>query len=198
MQPLLLKNMAEQGPGRIIYVVGPSGAGKDSLLKGAREKLKHRTDLHFIRRDITRPEDADGEDHRPVSTEEFDTNLKRGNYILHWRAHGLNYGIPALTLTALGDDDTAVISGSREAMNTARTVFPNMIVAHITAKQDTLKHRLLARGRENQAQVEGRLDRAMHFSVTGDDVIEILNEGDVAAGVEKLIAVIGGVSPLNS
>ena len=85
MQPLLLKNMAEQGPGRIIYVVGPSGAGKDSLLKGAREKLKNRTDLHFIRRDITRPEDAGGEDHRPVSTEEFDTNLNRGDYILHWR-----------------------------------------------------------------------------------------------------------------
>ncbi|MBC7181481.1 MAG: phosphonate metabolism protein/1,5-bisphosphokinase (PRPP-forming) PhnN, partial [Roseovarius sp.] len=60
------------GPGRAFAVVGPSGAGKDTLIDAARAA---RPDLQVIRRVITRPEALGGEDFEGVSEVEFDRRL---------------------------------------------------------------------------------------------------------------------------
>ena len=57
--------------GRLIYLIGPSGAGKDSLLEAAREALAARQ-VRIARRVITRSAEAVGEAAHPVTLAEFE------------------------------------------------------------------------------------------------------------------------------
>ena len=66
------------GPGKLIYVVGPSGAGKDALLEHARANLPADTKVTFARRWITRSADAGGEAHRALTSAEFERKLRIG------------------------------------------------------------------------------------------------------------------------
>ena len=49
-----------------VFVCGPSGAGKDSVMALARDALAERGDIMFARRMITRPAQT-GADHEPVT-----------------------------------------------------------------------------------------------------------------------------------
>ena len=55
--------------GRLILVVGPSGAGKDTLIDAA---VARRAGLARARRVVTRPEEAGGEDFEAVTPERFE------------------------------------------------------------------------------------------------------------------------------
>lgn len=77
--------------GRLIYLIGPSGAGKDSLLDAARESLAGRG-VRIARRVITRSAEAVGEAAHSVSPQEFERLEAQGAFALSWRANGLAYG----------------------------------------------------------------------------------------------------------
>ena len=78
---------------RLIYLMGPSGAGKDSLLQAARPLLEARGG-RIARRVITRSAEAVGEEARSVTLEAFERLEEQGAFAMSWRANGLAYGIP--------------------------------------------------------------------------------------------------------
>jgi ribose 1,5-bisphosphokinase len=171
---------------RLFFVVGPSGAGKDTLLSGA---IAADPALHWARRVITRPETAGGEPFEGVDEAEFATRLARGDFALHWHAHGLRYGVPVAQLPQGRD---VILNGSRGAIPMARAAYPALRVIHITAPVAVLAERLAARGRETRQDIAARLLRA-DLSLPADlPVIEIVNDAAPAQGVERLLQVIKG------
>jgi ribose 1,5-bisphosphokinase len=179
--------------GRLVLVVGPSGVGKDTLLDGARSALREDRSVHFLRREITRPREAGGEDHLPVTLEAFQAREDAGAYLLSWRAHGLAYGVPLASAGPLESGATLVVNVSRAVLDKARSLGVGEVrVVSITADPRLLAKRLAERGRETAAEIEQRLARAQTVAVEGDDVVVIANDGSPEAGVARLVQAIRG------
>lgn len=176
--------------GRLLYVAGPSGAGKDSVIDYARSRLPPGADVLFARRTITRPP-GPGEDHVPVGNEAFESLVSSGAFAMHWRANGLAYGIGREILDALDAGRTVVVSGSRSHLPEARAAFPWLEAVLVTASPDTLARRLAGRGREDAATIRARLDRGASLAQpVAARAIEIRNDGDLAEAGERLLALL--------
>ena len=170
-------NPASQPRGVMIVVVGPSGAGKDTLMQFAAAQLGATQKLHFVRRVITRDRDAGGEDHDAVSEDEFNRRQQAGDFCVSWQAHGLSYGIPVSVLDRLNQGDILIANGSRSALAQFKATFPSLKVINIVATPEVLAQRLQSRGRESREEILRRLQRGS-IEVCGDfDVKTIDNSG---------------------
>lgn len=160
--------------GRLVAVVGPSGAGKDSVM----ERLSAlRPDIRLVRRVITRPSDAGGEDFESVSPAEFSRRKAAGEFAFDWGAHDLLYGIPKDQINNIGPGETVLFNGSRGIVEAARKVVPGLQVLLITAQDHVLAERLAARGREDSAAIRRRLGRADFAVPAGENILRIDNSG---------------------
>lgn len=167
-----------------VAVVGPSGAGKDTLLDGARRALAGDARFHFARRVVSRPAEAGGEAHEFLPAEAF----YAADLVLRWEAHGLRYGIRRAEVERA---PVTVLNLSRRVLRDAAARHP-LLVVEVTAPRDVLRARLLARGREDAADVERRLDREVSLP-EGLRVARLLNEGTPEAGVAGLRALLEDV-----
>jgi len=146
--------------GGFVAVVGPSGAGKDTLLAGARRRLADDPGFHFARRIVTRPPDPDLEDHDSLDREAFLAAHRAGAFCLTWEAHGLLYGLPDELTGIYLAGGTIVANVSRAALPAIQARFTRLHVIEITASTAVLRRRLLSRGRESPEEVERRLARS--------------------------------------
>lgn len=183
------------GLGQLILIVGPSGAGKDTLLMRAAAQLDASGRYHFARRTITRPAGAGGEAHIPTDEAAFMRAEAEGGFLLSWRAHGLCYGLPRAPAAKLREDGMAVVANvSRTVIEEARARLQPVSVVSVTATSETLRNRLTARGRETAADIDERVARAAAIDVSGPDVTTVANDGDLGAGVAAMIAALEAAS----
>jgi ribose 1,5-bisphosphokinase len=165
----------------LVLVVGPSGAGKDTLLHMARTALAGEARFRFVRRVITRPADAGGEDHEPVSVAEFAAR----DFALSWEAHGLHYGIPADIADDIVRGVVVVANVSRSIIAEAAARFPTRVI-EVTAPGELLVARLAARGRETAVDVANRLARRIPLPY-GTEVATVVNDSSPEVGAEQLL-----------
>lgn len=154
--------------GRLILLVGPSGAGKDTVLDYARKHLAPYPQCVFVRRVITRPP-GPGEDYVSVSEAAF----KQRRFALSWSAHGLDYGIPVEIEEELEAGKTVIANVSRAVIEAAREKY-NCLVVEITAPVEILAKRLAGRGRETETEIMERLTRNA-APISAD--VSIINDG---------------------
>lgn len=180
--------------GRLIYLMGPSGAGKDSLLNAARERLAAQG-CQIARRVITRSAEAVGEDAIAVTPAEFDAQEQAGAFAMSWRANGLAYGIPRQIDDWLAAGEDVLVNGSRAYLDQARHRYPDLLAILLTVDRDVLRQRLLARGRETPEQIEQRLARNAQFDraagAEADGVQRLDNSAHFERTVNDLLALIG-------
>jgi len=175
------------GPGRLVLVVGPSGAGKDTLIALARSGLADDPLVVFPRRVVTRPP-SHHEPHDHLSEPDFLRAKAAGAFALAWEAHGLHYGVPAAIDAEIASGRTVVCNVSRSIVAAARERYVVRLVL-VTAPADLLAGRLKARGRGSDGSVEARLDRSAHVVHPEPDLV-IENVGTPEAGARHLIAAI--------
>ncbi|MFZ3125019.1 MAG: phosphonate metabolism protein/1,5-bisphosphokinase (PRPP-forming) PhnN [Acidovorax sp.] len=163
--------------GRLVYCMGPSGAGKDSLLDWLRQHLPASSPVHWARRTISRPATPGGEAHESVDDSTFAQLRDAHAFALHWDANDLHYGVRHSELEPLRRGDWVLVNGSRAYLPQALQQFPDLVAVHITASPDVLRQRLAARGRETAQQIEARVQRAVSFQLPPHTAaIEVRND----------------------
>lgn len=167
-----------------MLVVGPSGAGKDTLLRLAREELAHHPQIAFPKRLVTRSSSI-WEDHDTIGDDDFERGVERGLFTLAWRAHGLGYAIPGACLREAASGNVLVCNVSRTVVDSARMRLPNVSVVEITAPPGVLAARLASRGRSEDSDLKTRLERSQSIAPVEAD-LTIVNDGAPSAGAGLL------------
>ena len=174
---------------KLIYVMGPSGVGKDSLLNWLRshvQTLQPKPALHFARRTITRAAGDATEDHEAIGQEDFAKLAQEGAFALHWQAHGLYYGVRRTEMT--DRSGWVIVNGSRAYVQEARERCPGMTVLHVSAPENLVRQRLLSRQRETADEVEARVLRSQTAAVDlADGDLHIVKDGSLVESEAALL-----------
>jgi ribose 1,5-bisphosphokinase len=174
--------------GRLILVVGPSGAGKDTLLGFAKTACAEDPNIVFARRVITREASA-AEDNEEVSHEAFEEAKARGDYAVHWEAHGHCYALSVTIDDELGAGRTVVANVSRTVIDAMRRAYPDVVVVLITAPPQVLAERLAMRGRSSDGRIEHRLGR-MVGDTNAEPAVTIVNISSAEYHARQLVRII--------
>lgn len=163
-------------PGTLIYLVGPSGSGKDALLSAVRKACPQ--EVLVAHRYITRPP-SPGENHIALAPSEFAWRLQHHLFALHWRAHHCDYAIGVEIDCWLAQGLKVIVNGSRAYLEQARLRYTHTFVpVCLAVSPATLQQRLVARGRENAQQIGERMYRAQQAECRlPDDCILLANDG---------------------
>src|SRR4051812_32198273 len=148
------------GPGRLVLVVGPSGAGKDTLIGLAQAACANDDNVVFARRVVTR-EASEFENNEQVTPEAFRLAQARGEFAINWEAHGLCYALPRAIDDELRAGRNVIANISRTMIPALRAAYDNVVVVLITAPSEVLAARLAARGRVSDGPIGERLRRSV-------------------------------------
>lgn len=173
---------------KLLYFMGPSGAGKDSLLDWLRQHLPAGLPVQWARRTISRPASPGGEAHESTTPDDHAALRAADAFALHWEANGLAYGVRHAELAPLAQGRWLLVNGSRAYLPEALQRYPALVAVHITASPDVLRQRILLRGRESSDEVEQRVQRALRFlAPPGTAGIEVRNDTSLDAAGRQLL-----------
>lgn len=192
MSEVSTSHSAAIGPGRLVLVVGPSGAGKDTLLGLARTACADDGDIIFARRLVTR-EASSFEDNEQLSADAFQAAVERGDFAIHWEAHGHRYGLPRTIDDDIRSGRTVVANVSRTVADSVRRAYCNVWVVSITAPPEVLASRLAMRARTSDGVLEHRLQRAVAEGREPDQTL--VNVGSAEFHARELVQIIRGKRP---
>jgi ribose 1,5-bisphosphokinase len=176
------------GPGRLILVVGPSGAGKDTLLNLAKDSSAGDSSIVFARRVVTREASA-FENNEQISVEGFRQAQSQGAYAMHWEAHGHCYGLPRKIDDDIRAGRTVIANVSRTVIGAMRNVYEQVVVISITAPPQVLAERLAMRARSSDGQLEHRLGRKVGDTSATPD-FTILNVGSAEYHARQFMRIV--------
>jgi ribose 1,5-bisphosphokinase len=174
----------------LILVVGPSGAGKDTLIGLARAACADDDCVIFPRRVVTREASA-FEDNVQLNPDSFRQAQARGEFAVHWEAHGHCYALPRVIDDEIRAGRIVVANVSRTVVETMRRAYTDVTVVSITAPHEILAERLATRARGSDGQIASRLNRAMDGIAAAPDVT-ITNIGSVERHARELVRIIKG------
>jgi ribose 1,5-bisphosphokinase len=169
--------------GWLVLVVGPSGAGKDTLISAARHRLAADPRFVFVRRVVTRPSNA-FEDHDTLTAEQFAAAAAAGDFALHWHAHGLSYGLRRGIDDHIAAGHIVVCNVSRGIVAAAREKHRQVRVVHVGASPGVLAARIASRGRDTAGSRSDSLRSELALAICD---VAIDNSGVLETAVESFI-----------
>lgn len=178
--------------GKLVYLMGASGSGKDTLLQTIARIPGLENSVLVVQRYITRESREHCEGHIAVSEHDFVLRERAGEFVFSWQAHGHHYGVGREVLDVLAEGRHVLMNGSRRYLQTARDIYPDLVPVSLEVEQEVLRKRLIARGREDAMQIRARLQRACDYAHSvPEDTMRIYNNDRIEVAARRLLDVMG-------
>ena len=179
--------MRKTFPGTLFLVVGNSGSGKDSIIKGISKKYPaNLKEVCIPKRYITRKA-SETENNIMISPSEFKEKSNKGLFALEWKIYGLLYGIPIEIDEWLKNGHPVIINVSRTVIEKAREIYQNTKVVFIDVPFEIILKRLSEREREDDIQLKQRIERARkHQTFPAADFI-VDNSGKLDDAIDRFL-----------
>ncbi|HIC93517.1 MAG TPA: guanylate kinase [Anaerolineae bacterium] len=178
----------------LVVLSGPSGAGKDAVLKRMKE-LGY--PFHFVVTVTTRPKrpgEVDGVDYHFVSEEEFADMLARGELLEHAIVYGQHKGIPKRQVReALASGKDVILRIDVQGAATIRKLVPEAVLIFLTASsEEELLRRLKRRKTETPEELERRIAtvREEMKRLPEFDYVVVNRDGALDEAVKAVAAII--------
>lgn len=168
---------------KVVLIVGPSGVGKDTLIK----TIKGDEKINFVKRYITREPDGN-ESNFYIDQEAFETLDEKGFFVSTWSAHGNKYGIAKNQI----EDGLNIISISRSAIKDFENSYDGVTTINITIPKGELLKRLKNRGRESDEEIKKRINRS-YQSIDAKRLIEFDNSLPIAESSKMFMNLIQSI-----
>lgn len=174
------------------YIMGPSGAGKDSVLAAV---CDHFTDkVSRPSRYISRALAAnDAEQHNVISSPVFNEFVDKACFSLFWEANGFHYGYDKQWLFDLQKGKIVLLNGSRSYWPEAKKRYGDKLYPiYLDLSVESQEARLKGRGRESYAEISERIARNEKFShiADSDEIFRLNADQPLAAVFQDFIALL--------
>ena len=172
----------------LILVVGNSGSGKDSIMKGVEERFPSDTkSLYITQRYITRPS-SDTENNIAVTPEDFKKMSMQGKFALEWHIYGLDYGVPIEIDDWMKEGHHVLVNVSRSIVKKARGIYQNILVVFIEVPFEITLKRVKERARESGERLEERIQRAKKNQYFPEADFTVDNSGDLEDAINQFLS----------
>ncbi len=184
--------------GSILILSGPSGAGKSSLIKAAGDRIG---DYYFSISTTTRPPregEKNGVDYFFVSKEEFEADIKAGEFLEYAQVHGNYYGTSLKPVReALEAGKLVIFDIDVQGHAIARERMGDLITSVFvtTPSLAELERRLKSRGTDDEEIIRKRIENALieieyisayDFLIVNDDFEQALDAFIAVAKAARL------------
>lgn len=172
---------------RLIWLMGASGSGKDSLLDALREAAP--AGVLVAHRYITRAADAGGENHVALSEAEFQRRRAKGLFAIDWLAHQQAYAVGIEIDFWLAQDLDVVVNGSRLHLPIVEQRYGSCLLpVCLQVSPEVLAQRLRQRGREGEEQIAQRLRRAAEAAPAS--CVMLNNDGPLSQTLHEFVSLL--------
>jgi len=180
--------------GRLFYVVGACGVGKNNLFDYARRQLGDTHPIMFAHRYITRRSPSGASNEVALSEAEFALRKRHKLLVMDWVSRGIRYGIGNEVNYWLATGLSVVVKGSRSHLGEALKVYPDMTAIWVAAVPGDAAMHAPGHASSSDAALEAHADRAYAVTAAGAGrrMVYISNNGSLTPAGKKLVAALVG------
>ena len=177
--------------GRVYIIAGPSGSGKDSVMKKVFEKAP---DIAFSISSITRamrPGEVEGEKYNFISRECFEQMIANDELLEHNVFVGNYYGTPkAPVINCIESGRDMLIEVDVNGAEQIRAKMPDAVSVFIMPPSlEILKNRLTGRGTDSQEVIDKRLNEALREIASAKDFDYIVVNDDLETAADNFVSI---------
>lgn len=149
--------------GLLVVISGPSGAGKDSIINEVikQNKINAWVSISMTSR-LPRGSEENGKDYFFVTREEFEDNIKKGNFLEYAEYNGNYYGTPKHKIDEYLNKgiDVVLIIEIQGALQIKELIPEALFIFIMPPSMEELKTRLINRGTDSHDKIINRFKTA--------------------------------------
>ena len=178
--------------GRLFIISGPSGSGKDTILKELFNCMK---ELKFSISSITRQmrsNEKQGEKYNFISREEFEKMISKGELLEYNTYSGNYYGTPKAPVEEAikNGQDIVVEVDVNGAANIRKSMLDNISIFIAPPSIEILKSRLSSRGTETEEEIKKRMDVSLGEIARANEYDYIVINDELESAVKDIVDII--------